>query len=276
MLQIVAGALLIFSILTAGQVSPPEGLREAVESFWAHLKEEDLASAISYIYADDLNNYLTRKRLRVVAATWTGWQRLGESTYTVSLETRQEFQGRPFPISESQTWEETEGGWKLRVPESSLPRSFMQLAQRGDSEWPKEVRLFPARITFHKDANLNRAGLTIQNGLDQAAEVVAIELDAERFKVLQAPDEVAAGTRERILLEFVGEETDHNLTAQGRLHIRVAGVDKLFDVPIVYNFHSPVRDWVRRKSSGQKQEAPPGVPRLPVPAKPPQNPKPPL
>ena len=80
--------------------------------------------------------------------------------------------------------------------------------------------------------------LKIVNGTDQPVKVLGLTVDESRFEVVSRPDSVAPGQTGFIRIRYKETESAKNQKGQLSLRFEQAGAEKLFQVPIIYNYIS--------------------------------------
>jgi hypothetical protein len=67
---------------------------------------------------------------------------------------------------------------------------------------------------------------------------VSAVFDETRFELVQRPSRIEAGHAADLMLHYKGTENDKNLQSQMSLVLKHGNQEKLFQVPIIYNYLS--------------------------------------
>ncbi len=243
-----------------GPSTAPAGLTKAVTGFWEALEKHDKATAMQFVYPEDLNNFLNRqdgnlKNWRCVSVDLVT-QDKAKVVVSFDLSVFQTY----LKSKAGETWILTEDGWKVRIdpPMSITERIHQDLEKAHPKTLPARLEVLPERLPFFALAPRQPMPLRIRNGLDTPAEVVGLEFDKSMLTVEKSLDTVPPHTTGRIFFLYSGPKlTEQNVEGKIVLKIRQNGESRSFEVPVVYNYMNGTQRWFRQ----QKEAHPPRTPR---------------
>lgn len=232
-------------------------LERSVQDYWAALEARDKVRAMQFVHPDDLNKFLNRKDPR-----FEGWELekiepAGESEALVTVTIRRRFPGGALlPVRVREAWQGLDSGWKVRI--RSLQDYQAQLKQYQDrpAKLPARLEVLPKSIKFYTHSD-QPGVIVIRNGLAIPAQVIGLNLDDQLLEVSRGLKEVAAQSVGRIALSYQGGETEPNLESQVKLRLKVAGEEREFLIPVLYNCSDPILDWLKRQKLPQPTKPPP-------------------
>jgi hypothetical protein len=232
--------------------SPQDDLTENVQLYWDALQVSDKASALKFVHPEDLNNFINRREAR-----FKSWKLLdteikseNEAVVRIQLE-RILSNGVVGPVRGKETWVKHEGSWKVRVMSSGEQYRKMlggySSRYNRVTEKSKSLEVRTDKLNFYAISPTQPRFLRIWNGLDAAAKIEEVSVDAERFKVLQFSEKIEAQSTGTVKIQYTGSETGENLESEIRLRLLQNGETKEFVVPVVYNYMDEISRWVSRQ-----------------------------
>ncbi|HXK59113.1 MAG TPA: hypothetical protein PLP42_04390, partial [Acidobacteriota bacterium] len=235
--------LSVFAFSISADVSNPQELRDTVTAYWDLMVRNDKASALKFVLESCRNDFINRDEPKVKAWRYIGDQPINEREVEVTVELEALFKGAPISagfqkMEKRETWIRDENGWKLKVTKPS-PSSLAAVLTGGRTETlPSVLQITPStlRIQFLNKSQVGR--VTIQNGTESPAEIVSVKFDESRFELASEAHMIQAGEKVPLALRYKGTENDKNLQSSMSLVLKHDGQEKLFQIPIVYNYLS--------------------------------------
>ncbi len=240
---------LVLALLLGGQ-----GFEQRISEYWDLLVSRDKAAALEYVVPESRNDFIRRREPVMLSWRLVAAEPLAEGRLRVRVEVQREIPGVKgvFPIEVSETWVRRED-WQVIVPRVTArdltppPRTERPSVPSG------RVDFRPSRLKIPFLHPQSVGSVHLANGLEQPLRVTAVEVDEEKFEVLEAPSEIRPGSRERFRLRYVGEELAKNLEAVCRVSLVSAGGQQtVLEIPVSYNYFS---DGARGLFGLSKEEA---------------------
>ncbi len=243
-------------LLLLSFVGASDDLESTVHNYWDALLAHDKASAMKYVHPEDLNNFIHRSEARFESWKLVEVEDRTETKAIVKIQLQRILpNGVVGPVRGRETWVKTEDGWKLRVkPAGEQYRELFggkgpghQPAQ--SAQMAKELEIKPEALNFYAAFPHQPRILHIRNGLEIPAELLEVQVDAERFHVLESPDTIEPHSSEIVKLQYTGQDEGENLKSEILLRLRQGGQVRKFTVSVVYNYTDEISRWLMQQRS---------------------------
>ncbi len=221
-----------------------ESLESRVSLYWDALTKRDKASAIELVARDRRNAFIQRREPAVQSWKLGAIEWKSESEADVTVELMRSIPGVPgfHELRVVETWIVEENQWRALVRATTaqeLLGQYRSVALSSSKPPPGQLKVLPdvLRINF-----LNRGqtgGVRLANGLSAVIEVERVELDESLFRIKASPDRVGPSSFGAFVLEYIGSDISKDRHSQLRIVTRVQGEQRVFEVPILYNYLSP-------------------------------------
>ncbi len=221
-------------------------LEAAVAAYWDLLQKQDKAGALRYVHPDDLNHFIRRTE-----GSFSDWKVISieqptpdSARVTVSIQRLMMNSRVPQEITE--TWERTDSGWKVRVPQPVpiVERVRARARELASRRMPETLEVFPPQLRFYALSPRQPAAITIRNGLHEPVKVVGLEFDPQRLRVASPVEVVAARSSGRILMELAEVPDQANVPSEVELRLQVGEELRTFQIPVVINYVDDITRWV--------------------------------
>ncbi len=234
--------LLLLALLTP-KIPHESELKNAVSAYWNLMAKGEKAAAMKFVLPSCQNDFVNRSEPKIRT-----WQLVStepvsdtEAVVTVRMEAlyKQAAVSAGFQtVEKRETWVRDKNSWKLKVTKSSIAEVAPLFANTTRNELPKVLNITPTvlKIQFLNQAQVGH--VTIQNGMPQPAELVSVKFDETRFELVERPTKIGAGDKANLALRYKGNENDKNLNSQVTLVLKQENQEKLYQVPILYNYLS--------------------------------------
>ncbi len=233
--------LLLSALLSLG-VPHESQLKETVAAYWNLMAKGEKATAMKYVLPSCQNDFVNRVEPKIRTWRFMSSEAVGDKEAVVTVQMEAFFRGSSLStgfqtVEKRETWVRDKNSWKLKVTKPTMA-AVEPLFSNTDRQLPKALGITPTvlRIQFLNPSQAGR--VLIQNGLQLPAEVVSVKFDETRFDLVQRPSQVEAGRTAALILRYKGKENDKNLESQMTLVLKQDGQEKLYQVPIVYNYFS--------------------------------------
>ena len=129
--------------------------------------------------------------------------------------------------------------WKVKVrkPGQAIQQIFGSPAT--EEPLPALLQVLPKLLKIHFLSQIQLGSIVIRNGLETSAQLVSLEYDPARFEVVEKPSRVKAGETAKIVIKYRGDEVEKDLRSEVRLVLEQGGEEKVFPIPVLYNYLSP-------------------------------------
>ncbi len=219
-------------------------LESRVSAYWEALAKRDKASALEFVEPESRNAFIERREPVIQSWKLAGVQRNSESEALVTVELMRSIPGVPgfHQLRVVETWALGEGGWRVRVRGTTRQGALGQFQDRAHaSRKPAagELRILPESLRINFLSRSQTGGVRLANGLAQPVEVERVEFDPALFKLKASPTRVEPSTFGAFVLEYVGSDISKDRHSRLRIVTRVGGEERVFEVPVLYNYLSP-------------------------------------
>lgn len=233
--MIFVSLLLSFQIGTP--VAPPE-LEAAVCGYWDLLSRGDKNQALQYVAEPSRNAFIRRREPFFRSWELTAVQPVAPDRFIVTITAQCLRQWRFQDCNFTENWVREGEFWKVRLP--NAPQALKRLWESPPKQ-PKRgiLRILPRAVKVHFISPTRSSSIVIENGLDQAVEVIRIQHDSTRFQVVGNLHTVAPGEIGHIQVRYIGREHGKNLRSEIVLVTRFGDQERVDSIPIHYNLVSP-------------------------------------
>jgi len=232
-------ALILTLALFSGSAIPHETeLKETVSAYRSLLAKNDKFGALKYILDGCQNEFISRREPIILSWDYLEASPVSENEARVKIAIEAMAPGAkaPMKFETIETWVWTGESWKLRV--EKLNGAGVMKALTSSPVKPSTLKVTPPILKI-KFFNTHQIGaVTIVNGTEQPVKVLGVTVDEKRFEVTSRPDSVAPGAVAYIRVRYKETENAKNQKSQLSLRLEEAGAERLFDVPIIYNYVS--------------------------------------
>lgn len=241
---------MVLSILLLLSLQIPEEaqLRQRVEAFWQALARRDTVSALEYVKPESRNTFLNRNRL-----PFTDWELVeikprGDSEVSVTIRVRKMPAGVPgnFEVVTGNNWVFDGTQWMALFREPNVEDYRSLFSSSKSAAEPSEGALLPPRLQILPDvvkfaflSHTRISTLVIRNGFSQPVRLLQVEVDRQRFEIVEKPDQISSGDSAHLKLKYTGEENEKELKSEVILHFEQEGETIVIKRPILYNHLSP-------------------------------------
>ncbi len=234
--------LLLFALLSPG-IPHESQLKETVSAYWNLMVKGEKATAMKYVLPSCQNDFVNRVEPKIRTWRLVSTESVSETEAVVTIRMEALFKEAVLTagfqsVEKHETWVRDKNSWKLKVAKPSIAAVAPLFSKTTERQLLKVLHITPTvlRIQFFNPSQVGR--VVIQNGLPHAAEVVSVKFDETRFDLVKWPSQIAAGKKAELALRYKGNENDKNLESQMTLVLKQDGQEKLYQVPIVYNYFS--------------------------------------
>lgn len=234
--------LLLLAVVSS-QIPHESDLRKAVSAYWNLMVKGEKATALKFVLPSCQNDFVNRVEPKVRSWELVSLESVGkrEAVVTIRMEAlfKEAVLGAGFQsVEKHETWVRDKNRWKLKVVKPSIAALAPLAAPTTDSQVPKALLVTPATVQIQFFNKAQRGVLHIQNGTDLPAELVSAKFDETRFDLVELPSRIEAGKKADMVIRYKGEEIVKNLESQMTLLLKHDGQEKLYQVPIIYNYFS--------------------------------------
>ncbi|RPJ54040.1 MAG: hypothetical protein EHM23_29765 [Acidobacteria bacterium] len=234
--------LLLLALLSP-QIPHESELKDAVSAYWNLMTKGEKAAAMKFVLPNCQNDFVNRGEPKIRTWRLLSVKPVSDTEAVVAVQMEALFKQAALSagfqsVEKRETWVWDQNSWKLKVAKPSIDAIAPLFSSTTDRPLPKALQITPSvlRIQFFSNAQVGR--LHIKNGLPQAAELVSVRFDETRFDLVERPSLVEAGKTADLALRYKGTETDKNLESQVTLVLKQEGQEKLYQVPVRYNYFS--------------------------------------
>lgn len=221
-------------LLVMSSAQAPTALHDAVKAYWDALARKDKAGAMEYVVAESRNTFIQRR-----SPSFQTW-RLGEivpagaGRFTVRVKAEKVALGHGFfDLTVAENWVLADEGWKVEPPPVSPARRIWESPVRKPK--PGLLRVLPSKLKIHFISSDQKGVVLIENGLDKEVRIERVDLDTERFQLLESPETVPAGSVQRLVIRHTGSEANKNLNSEMTLYVQRGSTTEPFTIPVEYN-----------------------------------------
>ena len=148
--------------------------------------------------------------------------------------------GRFYDYPVQELWVLDGQGWKVKVKRLS-GETFQRIygpEKVTKQPLPAVLQVFPELLKIHFLSNTQRGSIVIRNGLETSAQVLSLDYDHAKFELMEKPTEVKAGEMVKIILRCSSDEIEKDLRSEIKLVLEQGGEEKIFSIPVLYNYLS--------------------------------------
>jgi hypothetical protein len=223
--------------LLSGIAIPHEAeLKETVSAHWTLLAKHDKFAALKNVLPGCENEFINRSMPIILSWNYVEATPLSENEARVRIDV-QTIVPRvgPQTLPRIETWVWTGDAWKLKLEKVDASK---KIGEVFGAKLPKKLQISPSelKIKFFDSGQITT--LRILNGTDQPVEVLSVGVDEKRFEIVSRPDKVAAGQIGGVKIKYKETENEKNRKSQMTLRLRQEGAEKLYEIPILYNYIS--------------------------------------
>lgn len=274
---------ILFLALFAADIPHQNELKQTVSAYWTLMVKGEKATALKYVLQASQNDFVSRVEPKVQSWRYVTAEPTGPKEAAVTVEIEAFLKGASPAIGfqkvqKRETWVWEGKAWKLKVDKPSMA-SIAPLAstRREEAPLPKVLQISPVVVHVQFFNKVQQSHIRIVNGTALPAQLLSAKVDESRFRVVEQPTLVQPGQSADLVLEYKGTENDKNLESQITVVVKNGDQEKLFQVPIIYNYLSDgargllglTEEQARNLKRGDKvapvlkQPTPADVPKLP-------------
>jgi len=234
--------LLLLAFL-APQIPHETELKDTVTSYWTLMAKGEKAAAMKYVLPSCHNDFVNRVEPKIRSWSLISVEPVSESEAVVKIRMDALFKEAALSagfqtVEKRENWVRDKDSWKLKVAKPSVAAISPLFSGATERHLPKALLISPnlLKIQFLNESQTGR--LKIQNGLEAPADLVSVRFDETRFELVDKPSRIEAGKVAELVLKFKGSENDKNLESQITLVLKQQEKEKLYQVPILYNYLS--------------------------------------
>lgn len=233
---------LYFLLIFATVPQQPE-LEKAVTAYWNFLVQGEKSSALRFVLPEAHNNFIMRREPPFRAWKLVGSQPKSHNEAIVTVEVERMMMGGAgfYWQKVEETWIFDSQQWKIRIelPADPLRKLYNPPPESQEEKRPAELQVVPEWVEINFLEQLQRGTFLVRNGLDSPVDEVHLELDQEKFAIVDKPEYIKPNADGLITIEYKGNEIAKELRSQVRLTVKQAGQEKVFNIPILYNHLTP-------------------------------------
>lgn len=234
-------AVFLLVLLMTAAAQPVE-LEDAVKWYWDYLQARDKNSALEFVAPESRQDFSIRRE-----PFFRSWKLVDielksetRASVTVAVDRMVEGAGRFFKTGLAEDWVFDGQTWKVQVKKVSpedLTRIYNPPSADSEENPPEGLRVLPELVKIEFLSRTQRAAVIIFNGLDQPVEITALELDPERFEIIERSEKINPGGRGKIAIRYTGSENEKELRSRIKFVLKEGdGADeKAIEIPILYN-----------------------------------------
>ncbi len=235
------GVWIVLPLLLAQSAS---SLETRVSAYWEALSKRDKAAAIEFVAGQSRNAFIQRREPIIQSWKLAGIDRKSPSEAVATVELMRSIPGVPgfHPLRVVETWELEDGQWRVRVRGATPQETLGQFRNGGEASRPPvagELKAVPQTLRIHFLSQSQTGAVRLANGLGVPVEVEQVDFDSTLFRLKTSPTRVEPSAFGAFVLQYIGSEISKDLRSQLRIVTRVQGRERVFEVPIVYNYLSP-------------------------------------
>ena len=239
---------LLLLLLLGAPLPQQAELEKRIYSYWDLLLALDKHATLQYVESKSRNRFIRRRE-----PYFRSWEPIAiekrsgtEALVTVRIDRLMEASQSFYKTPVKEIWVLGDEGWQVRVPKLSS-KDLARIYSRRKEEKPTkkltgELRVFPQPIKIHFLNQANLGSIFVSNGLSVPVRVSRVEFDEEKFQLEEKVNEVASGDRGKIIIRYLGDEKDKDLTSEIRVFVERTSKEvgeEVFAVPVLYNYLSP-------------------------------------
>jgi len=232
--------LSLFLFLGSPTPPPPE-LEAAVKDYWTLMAKNDKFAALKYVLKGSENNFISLRQPSIRSWKLTQVEMLSATEARVTIETEALLPNMPSVqvLQARYNWVNDGTSWKIRILKPNF-RMDPMLSARADKKKPlkAELRVTPRTVKIPFLNSIQRARVTVANGTPKAAHVERVEFDEEKFELTDRLTVIEPGQSLHMTLDYKGKETAKNLESRLTLVFKHDDKERIFQVPIIYNYLS--------------------------------------
>ncbi len=236
--------LLLLTLAAAAPKIPHESeLKSTVSAYWDLMAKGEKAAALKFVLPSCQNDFVNRVEPKIRTWSLISVEPAGEKEVVVTVQLEALFKetaltGGFQKVQKRETWVRDKNSWKLKVAKPSIDAIRPIFSNTAEPQLPNALYVNPTviKIQFLNESQVGR--IDIQNGMPQPAELVSIKLDETRFELLKRPSRIEPGKTAELTLRYKGDENDKNLQSHLTLVLKQQDQEKVFQVPILYNYLS--------------------------------------
>jgi hypothetical protein len=237
---------MVISLLLLALLSPAiqheSQLKKTVSVYWNLMTKGDKVTAMKYVLPSCQNDFVNRVEPKIRAWDLVSIEPVNdkEAVVTVRMEAfyKEALRSGGFQsVEKRETWVRDNNSWKLKVTKPSMA-AVAPLFKTTNRQLPNVLRIRPTvlHIQFFNPAQVGR--VIIQNGTAAPAELLSVKVDETLFELVARPSLIEAGKAEKLILRYKGNENDKNLQSQMTVVLKHEGQEKLYQIPVIYNYFS--------------------------------------
>ncbi len=230
--------------LFAADIPHENELKQTVSAYWSLMVKGEKSAALKYVLPASQNDFINRIEPKVRSWHYVAAESTGDKEVAVTVEIEAFFKGASpslgfQKVKKRETWVFEGKAWKLKVEKPSMASvAPLFSAEKKEQPLPRTLQISPAVVRIQFLNKVQHGRIRILNGTDAPADLVSAKVDETRFQILKRPDRVPAGQAADVVLEYKGTENDKNLESQITVVLKQGDQEKLFQVPIIYNYLS--------------------------------------
>jgi len=240
--------MLIFIVLSAlfasASVPHERELKNTVSAYWNLMGKGEKAAALKFVLESSQNDFINRDEPKIRAWRYVSANSINPQEAEVTVEIEAIFKGAPISagfqtIQRRETWVWNKKAWKLRVEKPSVAAiAPFFTGEKAKEPLPSVLQISPSILRIQFFSKVQDGRIRILNGTEAAADLVSAKVDEGRFDIVKRPDHVQPGQSGELVLHYKGTENDKNLESQITVVLKQGDQEKLFQIPIVYNYLS--------------------------------------
>lgn len=232
--------LSLFLFLGSPTPPPPE-LEAAVKDYWTLMAKNDKFAALKYVLKGSENNFISLRQPSIQSWKLKQIEMLSSTEARVTIETEALLPNMPSVqvLQARYNWVKDGTSWKIRILKPNF-RMDRMLSASADKKKPlkPELRVTPRTVKIPFLNTIQRARVTVANGTPKAAHFERVEFDEEKFELTDRLTVIEPGQSLHMTLDYKGKETAKNLESRLTLVLKHDDKERVFQVPIVYNYLS--------------------------------------
>ena len=195
--------------------------------------------ALKFVLSESQENFISRSE-----PSFRSWELVDKKPKTshefaVTVVVQRMIQGNFYNWKVTEDWVFDGRSWKVRISDQTAQRK--DLYRRVIPVEPKAgaLEVFPTSLKIHFLSKTQRGSILIHNGLEQAIQVHRLDYDKDNFELVDEPGEIPSGAIARITILYKGLENRKNLKSQLSLVLKQSSEERLFSIPVIYNYITP-------------------------------------
>ncbi len=234
--------LLLLALLSP-EIPHESELKDAVSAYWNLMTKGEKAAAMKFVLPSCQNDFVNRVEPKVRTWRLVSTESVSDTEAIVTIRMEALFKEALLTagfqsVEKHETWVREKNSWKLKVAKPSIAAVAPLFSNTSERPLPKVLHITPTvlRIQFFNKAQVGR--VRIENGMPHPAELASVKFDEARFELVERPSRIEAGKTADLALRYKGTETDKNLESQVTLLLKQEDQEKLYQIPILYNYFS--------------------------------------